>query len=591
MFSSLIKGCVAFAGATQDSRTAASPTLPPGRDRLRLFHDGRLATAAIALVAFPALTVSEPWQITAALLLSGLLPAAIALDCRDPEGLERASGMALVASAAVLAGATLIGLPVALAFAFVAIQAFEAQVVSGRLARSFAIAGCTLVALMAAGTAASAAAIQAMPAAVATVLAMLTINAGMLVRGLMVSQANQERRASADRMRAGEIEAVMAETIIAADQSGAVIRVSGNADRILGLPADALTGRGLTETVLVADRPELLTTLRACAHGGEPRKLRVRMRASLDGASPRYRSVEFSIIPGAGGVALASLRDVSDLAAAEEAHATLVSEGESASRARAAFLSTVNHELRTPLNAIIGFSDIIANPSTTPASPERLREYARLINGAGQDLLRIISAMIDITRLDSGVYDFEAEPIDLEAAVLASVDAFRQESEGASAEIEVAPATESRDVQIDRRAFRAVMHQILSNAVKFGGSNAIEVRTAIDEDWALVTITDHGPGLQPDKLAQIGRNFARADEGLTRAHGGVGLGLSLAGGLMALHGGDIRLESKPGEGTSVTLRLPRAHAVPNNVRTLPARAQRQVTPAADAPRPETRRRA
>ncbi len=75
---------------------------------------------------------------------------------------------------------------------------------------------------------------------------------------------------------------------------------------------------------------------------------------------------------------------MSDLAAAEEAHATLVSEGESASRARAAFLSTVNHELRTPLNAIIGFSDIIANPSTTPAHPERLREYARLINGAAR---------------------------------------------------------------------------------------------------------------------------------------------------------------------------------------------------------------
>ncbi len=591
MISSLIKGRPVTADATTDSRSATSRTLPPGRDRLRLFRDGRLATAAVALVAFPALTVSEPWQITAALLLSGLLPAAIALDCRDPDGLDRASGMALVAAAAVLAGATLAGLPVALAFAFVAIQALEAQVVSGRLARSFAVASCTLVALAAAGLAASAAVAYAMPSAVMAIVAMLTVNAGMLVRGLVLSQANQERRASADRMRAGEIEAVMAETIVVADQSGAIVRVSANADRILGLPADALTGRGLTETVLVADRPELLTALCACAHGGEARKLRARMRSSLDHAAPRYRSVEFSIVPGDGGVALASLRDVSDLAAAEEAHAALVSEGEAASRARAAFLSTVNHELRTPLNAIIGFSDIIANPSTTPTSPERLREYARLINGAGQDLLRIISAMIDITKLDSGIYDFEAEPLDLEASVLAAVDTFRQEPEGAAAVIEVAPATETLDVLIDRRAFRAVMHQILSNAVKFGGQQAIDVRASVVEDWAVVTVADRGPGMPADKLAQIGRNFARADDGLTRAHGGVGLGLSLAGGLMALHGGEIRLESAPGEGTIVSLRLPRAPAPLNNVRTLPARPQRQAQPAAETPRSETRRRA
>ncbi len=499
--------------------------------------------------------------------------------------------MALVASAAVLAGATLTGLPVALALAFVAIQAMEAQVVSGRLTRSFAVAGCTLVALAAAGLATTAAATHAMPAAVAVILLMLTVNAGMMVRGLVLSHTEQERAATADRIRASEIEAVMAETIVAADQSGAVVRVSGNVERILGLPTDALAGRGLTETVLVADRPELLTALRACAHGGEARKLRARMRTSLDGTAPRYRSVEFSIMPGSGGVALASLRDVSNLVAAEQAHAALVSEGESASRARAAFLSTVNHELRTPLNAIIGFSDIIANPATTPTNPEKLREYARLINGSGEDLLRIVSAMIDITRLDSGIYDFEAEPTDLEAAVLAAVDAFRQESEGAAAVIEVAPAAEQLDAMVDQRAFRAVMHQILSNAVKFGAPHAVEVRTGVDGDWATIVVADHGPGLPPEKLARIGRNFARADDGLTREHGGVGLGLSLAGGLMALHGGEIRLESEPGEGTRVTLRLPRAAAAPSNVRTLPARGSRRSSTAPEKSRTESRRRA
>ncbi len=221
----------------------------------------------------------------------------------------------------------------------------------------------------------------------------------------------------------------------------------------------------------------------------------------------------------------------------------------------------MNHELRTPLNAIIGFSDIIANPSTTPATPERLRDYARLINGAGQDLLRIISAMIDITRLDSGVYDFDAEPLDLEAAVLAAVDAFRQESEGASAVIDVALPRVARCRDRPPR----LPGRDAPDPVERGEVRRLESRRGADRDRGrLGPRHDHrpGPGLQPDKLAQIGRNFARADEGLTRTHGGVGLGLSLAGGLMALHGGEIRLESTPGEGTIVTLRLPRAPAVP-----------------------------
>ena len=592
MFSSLTRWRLSAAAATLPAggTTERGERLPSGPDRLRLFRDSRLATAAVGLVAFPALAVTEPWQITAALVLCGLLPAAVALDCRRPEGLERAASMALLASAAVLAGATLVGLPVALALAFIAVQAMEAQVVGGSLARSFAIAGCTLIALCAAGMAASAAATHAMPAAVASILVMLTVNAGMLVRGLVLSQGEQDRIAAGIRIRTSEIEAVMAETIIAADQTGAVVRVSDNAARVLGLPGDALSGRGLTETVLVADRPGLLTALRACAHGEPARKIRVRMRTALDGAHPRFRSVEFSIMPGSDRVALASIRDVSDMVAAEEAHARLVSDSESASRARAAFLTTVNHELRTPLNAIIGFSDIIANPATTPGSPERLREYARLINGGGQDLLRIVTAMIDITRLDSGVYDFEAEPADLCATVEATVESFLQEPEYAGAIIELA-ATEPVDALIDQRAFRAVMQQILSNAVKFGGSDAIAVTTGTDGRWATVTVSDRGPGLDPEKLSQIGRNFARTDEALTREHGGIGLGLALAGGLMTLHGGEIRISSTLGKGTSVTLCLQPAAVTMTNVHTLPDRSQRPASAVAEAPRSEVRRRA
>jgi len=546
-----------------------------GGERLRLFRDGRLATAAVGLAAFPALAVIEIWPVAAALLLCGFLPAAIALDCRRPADLDRAAAMGLVCAAAFLAGATIEGLPVALACAFVAIQAMEALVVSGRIARIAAIAGSALACVAACGLAASAAADPAMPAATAALLLMLTANAGLLVRGLVVDQSEMRRRSADDRLQADEIEAVMAETIIAADRSGAVVRVSANAQRVLGLPAEAIAGRGLSELTLVADRPELLTALRDCAHGGPARRLRLRMRASLDAAQPHYRHVECAIAPGAD-VALASLRDISESVAQEEARTRLTAQSEAASRARAAFLSTVNHELRTPLNAIIGFSDIIANPATTPASVQRLREYAQLINGAGHDLLRIVTAMIDITRLDSGVYEFEAEPTELGVAVSGAVEAFKLEPMGACATIELLQAQDRVEAAIDERAFRAVLHQILSNAVKFGAGGAVAVTTGCEDGWATVTVSDRGRGLAADKLAQIGRHFARVDEGLERERGGVGLGLSLAAGLMALHGGRIEMRSNPGSGTVVTLRLPKAGVQAtvqtDNVRPLAPRA-------------------
>jgi len=562
----------------RDWPTDGGDMLSAEPDRLRLFRDCRLASAGVALAAFPALALVEPWTAAAALMLCGVLPAAIALDCRKPDGLPRAVILAFAAAAAVLAAGVLKGVPPVLALALLAVQSMEALAVGVPPRRIGRIAALGAAGLAAAASFASGALEEtAMVAAL-----MLVANTAVLVFGLGRSLSRERRKAEAGRLQADEVEAIMADAVVAADRTGAVIRVSANTERVLGLSADALTGRGLVELVLVADRPQLLTALCDCAHGGPARRMRLRLRASLDSAAPRYRPVEFSIAPAPArttaivgtGMALATLRDVSDMAAAEHDARAVAAETQAAEHARAAFLATVNHELRTPLNAIIGFSEILANPASAPQNPVRLREYASLINGAGKDLLRIVTTMIDITRLDSGVYDFESEPADLFDSAAAAIEAFRQEPESAGADIRLLPPPQRVEIGIDQRAFRQVLFQILSNAAKFGGAaGAVTVTCGVEDGWATVSVSDHGPGVAPDKLAQLGRHFARLDERLDRALGGVGLGLSLASRLMALHGGRIGIASPPGGGAIATLSFPLAASTDaqGNVHLMPPR--------------------
>jgi signal transduction histidine kinase len=117
---------------------------------------------------------------------------------------------------------------------------------------------------------------------------------------------------------------------------------------------------------------------------------------------------------------------------------------------------------------------------------------------------------------------------------------------------------EALEAAVDQRALRQTLNQLLSNACKFGGAaGPVCIRLATDGEWITIAVTDRGPGIPRDKLDQLGRHFARADEGLSRERGGIGLGLSLASGLMALHGGTVGIASQPGQGTTITLSLPR----------------------------------
>jgi two-component system, cell cycle sensor histidine kinase DivJ len=560
--------------------------------RLRLFRSCRFVSAAVILAVFPpmAMTSGEPFAAIAALFLFGALPAAIAMDLRRPGALDRAILMSLLASSMILLGGVLRGIPAISATALLWICVIEAFVVGSRSIRSRALV------ILAVATAMMMAApfyqekllidsidASSMAWTTITVAILIVINVTMLANGMLQGVARERHMSQEQRIQSREIESMVAETVLATNSSGAVLRVSDNAERVLGLPAEALKARGLTELVLVADRPQLLTALCDCARGGHDRSLRLRLRTSASSEAPRYRWIEVNIshsVTG-GNIAMATLRDISHQVAEEERLAVVAAGAETARSARAAFLSTVNHELRTPLNAIIGFSDILANPGTIQPNADRAREYATIINGAGQDLLRLVTAMIDITRLDSGVYDFEAETTELGSVVEAAVDAFKHEPEGKDTTIKVTKMASAvlLDAPVDQRAFRAVLAQLLSNAAKFGGSAPVTVTLGADDEFVTVKVSDRGPGIPAEQLAALGRHFERLDESLSRDRNGIGLGLSLARGLMGLHNGRMAIESKPGKGTTVTLSLPKSGSKPATASNIHA----LVLPSANAP--------
>jgi two-component system, cell cycle sensor histidine kinase DivJ len=548
-----------------ERKWSAAGELAP-ETRLTLFRRNRIAAAAVILCFLPPMLLlsDEPIAITAALLMFGVLPAVIALDTREPKALERALLMSLAASAAVLIAGVLRGLHPLLAMAALATLAIEAFVAGEARMRRSALAVLAFSGFVVGTLAAASMNVPATdgitPGAVA-LISTVVVNMAMLTHGMRSGLLRNNVSADDRKTLLTEAESILSDVIIASDRSGSVLRISGNSQRVLGLADDTMLGRGLAELVLVADRPQLLTALCDCAHGGPSRTLRARMRASAEREAPRYRWIEIRITasPDSEGTAIAALRDISHQIEDEERATALAAEAGAAKDARAAFLSTVNHELRTPLNAIIGFSELLANPLTTPQNPARLQEYATLINGAGQDLLRMITAMIDVTRIDSGIYEFEAEQADLRPVIESAIDAFRQEPEAKNASFMFDAPAEVLEASIDHRAFRQVLNQLLSNAAKFGSSaGPVTITLQTDGNWIEIAIADKGPGIPTEKLEKLGRHFERLDESLARERGGVGLGLSLASGLMSLHGGRVAITSKAGTGTTVTLSLLRA---------------------------------
>jgi len=366
----------------------------------------------------------------------------------------------------------------------------------------------------------------------------------------------------------------MTDVITRHSRNGAVLFVSPAAETLFSAKVSELHGHRLFDRVHVADRPAYLTALADAAALGEARSVEFRVRRDQmehenlgTAGSPYFIWVETRCrrLEQAGGDAsggaeevVAVMRDVTERKLQEEALERARAEADQANAAKVKFLANMSHELRTPLNAIIGFSDMLMNEERMRLDVARRGEYAKLINDSGTHLLSVVNGILDMSKMETGDFEISPEPFAPAQVIGNCCDIMALKARECGLDLSMRLPAELSEITADKRAFKQILLNLISNAVKFtdrGGR--VTVAAIIEDADILVTVEDTGVGIAADDLAQVGRPFFQAKAAYDRWHDGTGLGLSIVRGLVRLHGGEFNIASRLGEGTRVTVCMPR----------------------------------
>jgi cell cycle sensor histidine kinase DivJ len=292
----------------------------------------------------------------------------------------------------------------------------------------------------------------------------------------------------------------------------------------------------------------------------------------------RCRPLEGADGEGAEGgrEVVAVIRDESERKAQQQAVEGAREEAERANAAKSRFLATMSHELRTPLNAIIGFSEMLAQEDMMQLDKARRREYATLIGDSGHHLLSVVNGILDMSKIESGNFEITPEPFAPARVVGTCCDLMALRARDAGIDLVSSVPADLPDIIADKRAVKQVLINLLSNAIKFtprGGT--VTVTGECNLTHMTFAVRDTGVGISEDDLRRVGDPFFQVRTAYDRSHDGTGLGLSIVKGLVELHGGDLDIRSRLGQGTSVIVRLPldceKAQAVEpaSNVERLP----------------------
>ena len=334
-----------------------------------------------------------------------------------------------------------------------------------------------------------------------------------------------------------------------------MLEVSASATDIIG-PAGNLVGRSLFDFVRREDRSEVKAALdraaspEPCAH----KDLRADFRLLRLRRAPA--NSEISFLPIDRGCIKALIRDrAGELQQLRDKRAAAEKEATTDWR-RADLMADLGHELKTPLTAIMGFAETMEAEAFGPIGNDKYKEYAGLIRSSGGHLLDLIAALLDNAKLDAGRYDIDPALADPAPIVQDCAEMVRGEAEKAGLKLIVNIAPDLPEAMLDTRAVKQILINLLSNAVKFTASGEIELSVSESCGALDFVVRDTGIGMDQLALNKLGGRFTEIHQNGVRGSTGAGLGLSLAFSLAKLHGGILRLNSAPGEGTNAKLTLP-----------------------------------
>ena len=248
---------------------------------------------------------------------------------------------------------------------------------------------------------------------------------------------------------------------------------------------------------------------------------------------------------------LGELRDRTD--AAEVARG----EAEAANEAKSTFLATMSYEIRTPMNGVLGMMDVLERQALSNDQ----RPLVATMRDSAQSLLRIIDDVLDFSKIEAGRLELETTAFSLSGLVSGAIDTLRPQAvaRGLTMEIEIEPGSDDA-LTGDPTRIRQILFNLLSNAVKFTERGEILVRAATaplggGQTEVTLAVKDTGIGLDAAQQARLFEPFSQADSSTTRRYGGTGVGLSIVRRLAQLMGGDVAIESAPGEGSTFTVTL------------------------------------
>ncbi len=228
---------------------------------------------------------------------------------------------------------------------------------------------------------------------------------------------------------------------------------------------------------------------------------------------------------------------------------------------RASFTSMLVHDLRGPLTVIKGYADLLAH-ALGPDAAGKPKHYVRSIQGSCERMIRLISEILDISKLEAGRLEIKPEPVDPVAVAAAVAERFGPVAATKRITLDITRSPLSAPVECDPDRLDQVLMNLLGNAVKFtpeGGRISLTIADVDDE--IEVRVVDSGPGIAPEEIPLLFEKFGQTSAGRTARSPGTGLGLVICRHLVEAHGGRIWVDSAPGRGASFAFRLPRRRGV------------------------------